>query len=51
VILLQTSEGAIPGLIDIVRSDDASLEAKEEAEEILEEMSSLKADARSLTVC
>ncbi|CAM6094598.1 unnamed protein product [Calypogeia fissa] len=41
-----TRAGAIPGLIDIVRSDNASVEAKEEAEEVLEEMSNLKADPR-----
>ncbi|OAE19512.1 hypothetical protein AXG93_4794s1240 [Marchantia polymorpha subsp. ruderalis] len=39
-------DGTISGLIDIVSSERASIEEKEEAEEILEEVASLKSEPR-----
>jgi len=43
---MQIKSGAIPGLIAIVGSENSSVDAKEEAEEILEEISSLRPDPR-----
>ena len=43
---MQTQDGAIPGLMDIVSSEGFSAEAKEEAEGILEELSSRRSDSR-----
>jgi len=43
---MQIQDGAIPGLMDIVSSEGISTEAKEEAEGILEELSSRKPDSR-----
>lgn len=47
---MQIQDGTISGLIDIVSSERASIEEKEEAEEILEEVASLKSEPRYL-VC
>jgi hypothetical protein len=46
---VQIQDGAIPGLMDIMNSEGISAEAKEEAEGILEELSSHKPDSRLAT--
>jgi len=43
---MQIQDRAIPGLMDIVSSEGISAEAKEEAEGILEELTSRKPDSR-----